>query len=513
MAATTDLAAWSTTYAVGEGASVRLIGDDRQLGPGRRRRRPARPRPPVRRHHPQRGPTLRRPRRGSSHPRDPRRRPRRLGLLHRPRTHPRRQPPTCADQAFRAWAADTAAGKDTILLAPTRDLVAELNDPRPTPPPPSDTSKHDPSSTVSSRSRHELALDDGTHASAGDVVVTRHNDRHLRYRRHRLGQERRPLDHQARPPRRHLTLRHRTPAHRPSHEYVRRRTCSSGTPPPSTAPKDSPSTPRTPSSPATKTDASSTSPPPAAATATTSTWPPPATETRTPSSGPRHTARRPRSTSPVQSSPATASPVSATTPPTDRTTPTRSCASAAARYLDALTTAAHTSSATTWTCRPGSEPTVSAATSPLLLPGRRCTRGSRCTIKTRTPDPQSPAPPSAAAPRAARRRHRRRRGPRGQDRAHATANLPARARCPGSPNPAAPRPPPSLGPLPRRPRRPRRDAGATDHRQQQPGPARPTQLGTAARRRRHTASPAARSRSGEPSTRSPTITHASPAAA
>lgn len=29
--------------------------------------------------------------------------------------------------AFTAWAADHAAGKDALMLAPTRELVAELN--------------------------------------------------------------------------------------------------------------------------------------------------------------------------------------------------------------------------------------------------------------------------------------------------------------------------------------------------------------------------------------------------
>ena len=39
---------------------------------------------------------------------------------------------TTTEHAFSAWAADRAAGLDAIMLAPTRDLVAELN--RPSPP-------------------------------------------------------------------------------------------------------------------------------------------------------------------------------------------------------------------------------------------------------------------------------------------------------------------------------------------------------------------------------------------
>ena len=34
---------------------------------------------------------------------------------------------TTTNDAFNAWAADRAAGLDAIMLAPTRDLVAKLN--------------------------------------------------------------------------------------------------------------------------------------------------------------------------------------------------------------------------------------------------------------------------------------------------------------------------------------------------------------------------------------------------
>ena len=56
-----------------------------------------------------------------------------------------------ADMAYAAWAADIAAGRDSILLAPTNEQVAELNErarldrlttgraPRPRPPSPSAT--------------------------------------------------------------------------------------------------------------------------------------------------------------------------------------------------------------------------------------------------------------------------------------------------------------------------------------------------------------------------------------
>jgi AAA domain len=75
---------------------------------------------------------------------------------------------TTTDDAFTAWAADRAAGLDAIMLAPTRDLVAELNH----------------------RARTHLLdgdvpnavvrLGDGNQASAGDVIITRSNDRRLR---------------------------------------------------------------------------------------------------------------------------------------------------------------------------------------------------------------------------------------------------------------------------------------------------------------------------------------------
>ncbi len=75
---------------------------------------------------------------------------------------------TTTNDAFNAWTADRAAGLDAIMLAPTRDLVAKLNQ----------------------RARnHRLAgaalgaavrLADGNQASVGDVIITRANDRRLR---------------------------------------------------------------------------------------------------------------------------------------------------------------------------------------------------------------------------------------------------------------------------------------------------------------------------------------------
>ena len=64
---------------------------------------------------------------------------------------------------------DRAAGLDAIMLAPTRDLVADLN---------RRARQH--------RLRHaaqlgrEVQLGDGNQASIGDVIITRTNDRRLR---------------------------------------------------------------------------------------------------------------------------------------------------------------------------------------------------------------------------------------------------------------------------------------------------------------------------------------------
>jgi conjugative relaxase-like TrwC/TraI family protein len=75
---------------------------------------------------------------------------------------------TTTEDAFSAWVSDRAAGLDAIMLAPTRDLVAELN---------ARARAHrlGPSSATS-----EVSLADGNRASVGDVIITRTNDRRLR---------------------------------------------------------------------------------------------------------------------------------------------------------------------------------------------------------------------------------------------------------------------------------------------------------------------------------------------
>ena len=73
------------------------------------------------------------------------------------------------ENLFDAWRADRSRGLDSVMLAPTRDLVAELNRrarthrlaSAPTPGP-------------------EVALADGNAASAGELIITRRNERRLR---------------------------------------------------------------------------------------------------------------------------------------------------------------------------------------------------------------------------------------------------------------------------------------------------------------------------------------------
>ncbi|OBI94773.1 MobF family relaxase [Mycobacterium asiaticum] len=77
-----------------------------------------------------------------------------------------------ADMAYQAWAADRAAGRDSILLAPTNELVAHLNE----------RARLDRLTAVGPAARPPLAsatvtLADGLTASAGDTIATRKNAR------------------------------------------------------------------------------------------------------------------------------------------------------------------------------------------------------------------------------------------------------------------------------------------------------------------------------------------------
>jgi conjugative relaxase-like TrwC/TraI family protein len=72
------------------------------------------------------------------------------------------------DDAFAAWVQDRSAGLDAIMLAPTRELVAELN------------RRARDHRLDCAPAGQEARLGDETQASVGDVIITRSNDRRLR---------------------------------------------------------------------------------------------------------------------------------------------------------------------------------------------------------------------------------------------------------------------------------------------------------------------------------------------
>ena len=75
---------------------------------------------------------------------------------------------TTTENAFNAWVSDRAAGLDAIMIAPTRNLVAELN------------ARARAHRLDHSPAASEVPLADGNRASVGDVIITRSNNRRLR---------------------------------------------------------------------------------------------------------------------------------------------------------------------------------------------------------------------------------------------------------------------------------------------------------------------------------------------
>ncbi|WP_220492293.1 AAA family ATPase [Propioniciclava sp. MC1683] len=75
---------------------------------------------------------------------------------------------TITNQVFDAWQTDRQQGLDTIMLAPTRDLVAELN------------TRARTHRLTGELVKREVELADGLSASVGDTIITRTNDRRLR---------------------------------------------------------------------------------------------------------------------------------------------------------------------------------------------------------------------------------------------------------------------------------------------------------------------------------------------
>ncbi|RBY98105.1 TrwC relaxase [Blastococcus sp. TF02-8] len=78
-------------------------------------------------------------------------------------------PATCAEQAYLAWAADREREVDALLLAATRDTVLALNQ----------RARADRLTQLREPVGLEVILADGTRASAGDMIITRANDRAL----------------------------------------------------------------------------------------------------------------------------------------------------------------------------------------------------------------------------------------------------------------------------------------------------------------------------------------------
>jgi conjugative relaxase-like TrwC/TraI family protein len=75
---------------------------------------------------------------------------------------------TATEDVFTAWVSDRAAGLDAIMIAPTRELVAQLN------------RRARAHRLDHSAATAEVRLADGNRASVGDVIITRRNDRRLR---------------------------------------------------------------------------------------------------------------------------------------------------------------------------------------------------------------------------------------------------------------------------------------------------------------------------------------------
>ncbi|RMB57062.1 toprim domain-containing protein [Tessaracoccus antarcticus] len=74
------------------------------------------------------------------------------------------------EQAFNDWAKDRAAGLDSLMLAGTRDTVTDLN---------RRARSHRLTDSAGGELGEEVGLVDANWASAGDVIVTRLNDRRL----------------------------------------------------------------------------------------------------------------------------------------------------------------------------------------------------------------------------------------------------------------------------------------------------------------------------------------------
>ncbi len=88
-------------------------------------------------------------------------------------------PTTGIDAAYRAWSADRQAGLDALMLAPTREVTAQLNARARTDRLAAWSTTGSASSAPTVAAGPQVRLSDGSAASAGDTVVTRRNNRRL----------------------------------------------------------------------------------------------------------------------------------------------------------------------------------------------------------------------------------------------------------------------------------------------------------------------------------------------
>jgi len=175
MAATTDLAK-AVEFVIAQGGSVRLIGDDRQLaafGAGGVLRDIADTHGAVslsqvmRFTHPDTGAPNHGEGAASLALRDGD--PAAIGFyLDHQRLHVG-DLSTVTDGAFAAWRADRDAGRDAIMLAPTRELVTELNQ----------RARRDRLAAQPRPGGRQVGLADQSEAGTGDPIITRHNNRRI----------------------------------------------------------------------------------------------------------------------------------------------------------------------------------------------------------------------------------------------------------------------------------------------------------------------------------------------
>ena len=184
-------------------------------------------------------------------------------VLPRPRPGPRRRP------RHHHRRTSSPPGPTTARRASTRSC---------SPPPatwsPSSTSAPKPTASPAATPGPGCAWPTATPPMPGDTDHHPHQRPPPAPRRDRLGQERRPVDRpRTSTPTGHSTVQHapHRPTGHPARRLRRRLPPSSATPPPSTAPKASPSTPSTAWPPARRPASSSTRCSPAAPTPTTST--------------------------------------------------------------------------------------------------------------------------------------------------------------------------------------------------------------------------------------------------